>query len=319
MSKTLREYLEFLHEKDTMWPKPPAIDSPKAKPSIAPLPGIRAVVWNVYGTLVRIADGELLHDHPQRLRMQVALEKTVEEFNMWNSMYRTKEAPWEYMYQRWTNAIDDTRLAGTGRKGDVPCLDSAKLWRKLIAQLEKKEYSYDRSIYGDEDELAEKVAYFFHAKLQGTEAAPRALRALRSVAEAGLMQGIAGDTQVFTVAQLYRLLSARGTVPPPGELFRAELLVQSHNIGTQRTSPGYWEAVLERFASLDLKPAEVLLISSNVPNDLALAKRHGLRTALYAGDRLGLRAKLADLKDPETRPDRLLVDLAQVREILKIA
>ncbi len=319
MPMSLREYLEFVHDKDALWPKPPPVDPPRAKPSLAPLPGVRAVVWNVYGTLVRIADGELLHEHPQQLRMQVALEKTVEEFNMWNSMYRTEEAPWEYMFQRWKNALDEARLAGTGRRGDLPAFDSARLWRKLVAQLEKKEYEYDRSEYGDPDELSEKIAYFFHAKLQGAEAAPNALRTLQSVADAGLKQGVVGSTQVFTLAQLQRLLGEQGTVPPPGELFEPGLLVQSHQVGARPPSPTYWEAVLERVAGLDLQPGEVLFVGSDVPTDLAAARKHGLRTALYAGDKLGLRGKLADLKNPASKPDRLLTDLAQVREILTIA
>ncbi|MBW3542315.1 MAG: HAD family hydrolase, partial [Planctomycetes bacterium] len=188
MAKTLQEYLDWLDSRNLLWPQPPEREAPKATPYLKPLPGIRAVTWSVYGTLLRISDGELLHLHPQTLRMQIALEKTVEEFNMWNSMYRKPGAPWEYMLNQYRKVLEERRLAGTARKGDVPEVDSAGLWHRLLDQLSEKEYAYDRAFYGDEAELSEKVAYFFHASLQGVEAAPGALEALISIGRGGLLQ-----------------------------------------------------------------------------------------------------------------------------------
>jgi hypothetical protein len=86
MAKTLAEYAEWLETRDLIWPTPPKLIPVQAQASISPIKGIRAVTWNVYGTLLRIADGQLLHIPSQPLRLQVALEKTIEEFNMWNSI-----------------------------------------------------------------------------------------------------------------------------------------------------------------------------------------------------------------------------------------
>ena len=41
-----------------------------------------------------------------------------------------------------------------------------------------------------------------------------------------------------------------------------------------------------------------------------------MKTALYAADTTSLRATKAEMQDPQMRPDRLLTDLSQLREVL---
>ena len=188
MSKTLLEYAEYLDERNLRWPAPPKFEVVNAAPSMKPLSEIRAVTWNLYGTLLRITDGELLFRHPQTIRMEVAIEKTIHEFNMWNSMTRRPGKPEDLLLPKYLNALEEARLTASNRKGDLPEIDSAQIWRKLLELLDKKEYRYDESLYGDMNELAQKVAYFFHCSLQGMEAAKGALSTLIALSEGGIRQ-----------------------------------------------------------------------------------------------------------------------------------
>lgn len=319
MSMTLQEYLEWLDGRGLIWPKPPPRVEPKATPFTAPLEGIRAVTWGVYGTLLRIGDGELLHEHPQTVRMQVALEKTVHEFNMWNSMYRTPEAPWEYMLRQYQKAVEEQRMLPTGRKGETPEVNSAVVWAKLVRQLQLKKYTYDVEMYGDLDELGEKIAYFFHASLQGVEAAPNAGAALVAVREGGFEQGLLGDAQCFTLPQLLRALKQAGTLASPGELFHPGAMTLSFQEGIRTPSKALLRLAVERFQRRGIPPERVLHVSCRLREDLAVAREFGMRTALYAGDATSLRASKADVRNPRMQPDRLLTDLAQIRHILDIA
>ena len=52
--------------------------------------------------------------------------------------------------------------------------------------------------------------------------------------------------------------------------------------------------------------------------DLAVAGRLGMRTILYAADQTGFDASKDDVQNAELRPDRLITDLNQLREILRI-
>ena len=63
-------------------------------------------------------------------------------------------------------------------------------------------------------------------------------------------------------------------------------------------------------------PAEVLHVGSRMTSDLVPARRLGMHTALFAGDRASLQATPEQLKDPNARPDVLLTEPAQIAEVV---
>lgn len=318
MPKTLHEYAEWLAQRDDLiWPTAPPRVPKKAIPSIKPLPGIKAVTWSIYGTLLRIADGDLLLLAPQPIRMQVALEKTIQEFNMWHSMTRKSGAPWEYLFTQYKDVLEEMQLTVPAKKGDVGQVNSTKLWRKLISRLEQKEYQYDIDFFGDSDEYAEKVAFFFHSCLQGVAAMDKAAAVVKAVAEAGLVQGLLSDGQSFTLTQLLRAFQATTKVPPLGQLFGRGCVVLSYDVGVKKPSRTLFATAAEAFAQQDIEPAEVLYVSNRWPDDLTIAKQIGFRTALFAGDKNTVQASADELLHSDLRPDRLMTELTQIRNLLE--
>jgi FMN phosphatase YigB (HAD superfamily) len=59
-----------------------------------------------------------------------------------------------------------------------------------------------------------------------------------------------------------------------------------------------------------------LHIGSRIIEDIAPAKKLGMRTALFAGDKESLQATPEQLKDAATRPDLLLTDLSQLADVI---
>ncbi len=318
MAKSLQEYADWLDEQHNLWPAPPEPVSTNATAFVKPLKGIRGVAWNVYGTLLRITSGRLRFKHPELSQMQVALEKIIAEFNMWHSMPRKPGPPWEQLNDQYLRILEEQRMSDTQRKGERPEVDSSRIWRKLLRRLAEKGYDYDMNLYGDPEELSDKVAYFFHSCLQGVEAAPNALNALAFVSDSKLTQGLLAEAQSFTIVQMLRALRAQGTLPPLGTLFALDTLTLSFQEGVAKPSPSLYRNCLEKFRSHGIGPSEVLYIGNRLSDDLAIAKGVGMRTALYAADKTSLRATKEEMKNPEMRPDRLLTDLAQIRDILAI-
>src|SRR3954470_15877332 len=142
MALTLDQYASWLDTRDLPWPSAPQIDRPKAKPHLSRLKGIKAVLWNVYGTLLNISTGELLFEHPQKLLMEVALDKTVQEFKMWASMSRKPGQPAEYLTQLCNRALDEQRTAPSpGEKH--PELLADRVWENILKKLLQKDYKFD--------------------------------------------------------------------------------------------------------------------------------------------------------------------------------
>jgi len=318
MPHSLLEYADGLDERDLLWPAPPEPIPVKATPYLEKLPDIRAVTWSVYGTLLLPTDGRLQPIVPDRLRMEVALEKTIHEFNMWNSMSRKPGAPWEYMLQQFESLVEDQKFTSPVRKGESAEADLAHVWRRLIERLQQKDYTWDERTLGDIDEFGEKVAYFFQSCLQGLAASPNALVALSHVRRAGCKQGLIADGQSFTLVQLVRALRVQGKAPSLSKLFSSGCVSLSYAIGVRQPAESLFEACLETLDEWGISPSHVLHVASRLKEELAPAKRLGLKTALYAGDKRSLEATAAEIADPALRPDRILTDLRQIRQIVKV-
>ena len=317
MPKTLLEYSEILDERNLRWPAPPKVETVNASPATKPMDDVRAVTWSLYGTLLRITDGELLFQHPQAIRMEVAIEKTIHEFNMWNSMTRKPGKPSDSLLPKYLNALEETKLRSSSAKGDLLEIDAAHIWRKLLDLLNKKEYRYDESLYGNLDELAAKVAYFFHSSLQGTEAAPGALATLIALKDGGIRQAALADAQCFTLVQLTRALRNQGLLLHLGDILPESMNTLSYEWGLRKPSIPLYAQTILRFKEVGIEPHQILHVGTRMQDDLAVAKSCGLRTVLYAGDKTSLQATGSDLKNPATRPDRLITELTQLRDILQ--
>ncbi len=315
MALSLAEYSDSLDERKLIWPKVPAPKAVNANPSIKPLPGIKAVLWDVYGTLLRVSDGRFTLFPDEEARLQVALDKTIHEFNMWNHMYRKPGPPWQSMIGLYRSTIERLSMRASA-KGDTTDVNLVETWLALISKLFEKEYKYDEGTYGDLDEFSEKVAFFFHCCLQATEARANAVQAMSDVAAAGLTQGFLSDGQSFSLLQTLKALSMQAELPPLHEIFRPQSLIFSYQNGVRKPSKSLFAQAVQQMRGLGIQPDEVLHISCRLSTDLVPAKQAGMKTALLVSEKLGLEVDPTVLKDPATRPDRLLTELNQLRSIL---
>ncbi len=313
MPLTLEQYAAYLDSRGASWPAPPPIDRPKVKPHLKRLPRVRAVTWNVYGTLLAVGGGDLVFQHANDFVMNVALDKTVQEFKMWASMSRKPGQPADYMKIIYEQTLDEQRMAPPGERHPETAAD--RLWETIVKKLFQKDYQFDANFYGSLNEYSRKVAFFFHASLQGTCAYPGAAAALRHVAGTGLAQGFLADAQCFTAVQLQRGLAAQEPVNLD-EAVPPDLRALSYELRGRKPSERLFRHSLQQLAKRGISPDQVLHVGSRVAQDLVPAKRMGMKTALFAGDRASLLATAEQLKEGPGRPDVLLSELSQITEVV---
>jgi len=220
------------------------------------------------------------------------------------------------MYEQYKELLREQQLSGTKKKGDTPEIDTSLIWRVLLKRLADKDFSYEVNFFGDAEEFSDKVSYFFQANLQGVEAAPHALSTLKTVTSLGLKQSLLANAQSFSIVQLLHALGGQGIVPSLCELFSLDCLALSFQERIRKPSVTLYQYCLECFAEHEIKPGEILYVGCRLRDDLAIAKQLGFRTVLYAADKIGLKAKKRDMKNPKLQPDRLMTDLSQVRDVL---
>ncbi len=315
MPLSLEQYADQLAKRDLVWPAPPEVQPAKARPHLVRLPKVRAVLWNLYGTLLNISSGHLVFEHPQKFVMDIALDKTVQEFKMWGSMTRKPGQPADYMGDLYKRVLSDLRLTPSPKEKQ-PELLAERIWEEIVKKLQKKDFKFDIITFGTLTEFSRKIAYFFHASLQGTACYAGAAAAAEQVHQLGLKQGLLADAQCFSFVQLQRGLAQQGSSVDADVLFERPLRTLSCEVGGRKPSERLFKYALTQVATRGIPADQVLHVGSRLTNDLAPAKKLGMRTALFAGDKESLEATPAQMKDPVTRPDVLLTELTQIAEIV---
>ena len=314
MPLTLQQYASYLDTRGLPWPAPPTAVSAKARPHLVAMPGIRAIAWNIYGTLLAIPTGGLLFEHPQKFVMDIALDKTVQEFKMWGSMYRKPGQPSEYLAEQYKKLLDEQKMLPSPAEKH-PEIVVERIWEGVVKRLMLKEYQFDAGFYGSLNEYSRKIAYFFHASLQATACYEGAATAIGYIASLGVAQGFLADAQCFTLVQLQRGLSAQ----EGGDIdarFDGSLRSLSNEVGARKPSERLFRHFLAAAAQRGIAPFQILHVGSRIAEDLVPAKKLGMRTALFAGDKESLQTTSQQLRDHATRPDCLLTDLSQIESIV---
>lgn len=309
MPLTLEQYAaEYLPKRGLPWPAAPKVEPKKAKPAVTSLP-VKAVMWTAYGTLLAVPKGELLFEPEIDFVYDAALDKLIQEFKMWQSMSRKPGAPSAYMKELYKKAYDNVRLTN-------PEIVSEKIWDDVYKKLLQKDYVYDAGTYGPPAEYVKKIAYFFHASIQGCGAQDGAAAAIRSVADAGKLNGLLTDGQCFTPAQIHKACREQDPSFDVNQFFPLSLRVISAEKKAKKPNDAFFKIAVETLKARGIAPQEALHVGSSLLRDIAPARKLGFRTALYVGDKASLVATSDQLKDPATRPDVMLTELTQILDVI---
>ncbi|QEL20391.1 HAD family hydrolase [Limnoglobus roseus] len=315
MALTLEQYAtNYLPTRGLPWPIPPTFQPKKARPHLERYP-LKAVLWTAYGTLLNTLQGELLFEHPQVFVTENALDKTIKEFNMWNSMSRKPGAPAEYMRELYNKAFTTLKMLGHGSEKH-PEVVAEQVWDDIVKKLLQKEYKFDAGLFGALNEYVKKIAYFYHSSIQGCGAYPGAADAIRLLADRGVVSGLLADGQCFTPAQIHKALREEDESFDVNAYIPVNLRILSAEKFAKKPSDTLFKAAVAAVAARGWKPEQVLHVGSNVVRDIAPAKKFGFRTALFAGDKNSLVATGEHLKEPEFRPDILITELPQIAEVM---
>lgn len=317
MPLTLEEYAEYLDKRgDLSWPSLPAIQPRKARPFLTRLPGIRCIIWGCYGVLVAISGGELIWFPEDQFLCQLAFDKLVKEFKLWQAMTRKPGNPGDQLRMLFQQALEELQFQAGGRER-YPELRLEKVWEAVFKKLKPNEFSFDPLFYGGFDEFCLKVAYFYNRSIQATQPMPNAWQVLEQARQLVDYQGLLADGQAFSRLHLARGLHQQGMRERFEQVFPETHQVWSYQLGARKPSDRLFREMLARCQRAGLEPHEVLLVGCSIEADIAPARRFGFRTALFCGDKKAVRASNEQLNDPRCRPEILCTELPQILECLE--
>jgi len=258
-----------------------------AVPDLEPLSGIRSVLFDVYGTLVISASGDIGLAGEQNA--QASFDAALAAAGM-----RATPTAGPHTLEQFIRAFHaERRSAGV----EFPEVDILDIWGKVLPS---------------KDDLA-RLAIEYELRVSPVWPMPGLVGLLDDLRGRNRVLGIVSNAQFYTPLMLEGLLNS----PLPDLGFDAECCAWSYRLLEAKPSTRIYEAALKGLKRIHgIEPPEVLYVGNDMRNDIWPASLTGCRTALFAGDARSLRLREDDPRCVGVIPDRIVTDLRQITEII---
>ena len=272
-------------------------------PVLVELEGIRAVLFDLYGTLFISASGEV--GTSRESASDGALSGALEAVGI------RPERPLGQAVQSLFDVIEGLHAASHRAGIEYPEVDIVDVWRRVVTQLAGQGILQQRP--WERAEL-ERLAVEYEARANPVWPMPGLEASLRSLSDKGLVLGVVSNGQFYT-RELFKALLGQ-----PAEFWGIDSELEYYSYQHGRGKPGLdlYQRAAEDLRRRGVEPPAALCLGNDVLNDVWPAQQLGFRTALYAGDRRSLRLRRDDPRVLAVRPDLILTGLADLDECILI-
>jgi putative hydrolase of the HAD superfamily len=305
MEKNYLEYIsKLLGDSSEMMPEPTTIE-----PDIRSDGNIKAVAFDIYGTIVISASGDIDESVISTANLKTALD--VSGITLSPSLHESQSVLIQMLENFRKDIItfhEEKRSAGN----PFPEVDILKIWESIIYEFQSRGHL---TLNGP---LCIKCFTFvFEVLSNNINAMPGMKEVIFELASRSFPLGIVSNAQFYTPVILNYFLNGKMTEDGDIHPFDHDLSVFSYR--HMRSKPdSYLFDILKKafFDKYGLVPSEVLFVGNDMFRDIYPAQRTGFKTALFAGDNRSLRLRKDRAEISGISPDFVITDLKQILTII---
>ena len=293
--------------------------------SLRPLPGIRAVLFDIYGTLFVSGSGDIgtttesargravgeafceMFEKEQGDAMDAfsAFAGVQEKLGQPDERAALVDAVGRAVVGRFVDAIQGDHSRKRAAGVEFPEVDIVDIWRNVVATLAGAETAGSGIDF-------EQLAVRYELLTNPVWPMPGLAETLDRLSAADRLLGIISNAQFYTPL-LFPALLDRSL---DDLAFDPEMQYYSYRFGEAKPGETLYRHAVSGLAAHGITPAEALYVGNDMLNDITPASRCGFRTALFAGDRRSLRLREDDDRVAGVLPDLVVTDLATLPDCI---
>lgn len=277
---------------------------------LTPLPGVRMVAFDVYGTLLCSAAGEIgaheiitagatRHASDKASVRVEALRRAVAALPA--DVARKITADCDDILASWMRLVAAQHAIHRSETNPQPEVDVREIWSAALAEF--------GIVLPDRAQVA-LLALAFELETNPVWPMPASLETLTALTRANIAVGIVSNAQFYTPLILETLWHTSLSQ------LRLDPLVWSYEIRAAKPGSAPFVALIDAVASRGIQPHEILYVGNDMLNDVKVAQLNGIHAALFAGDRRSLRMRRDDQRVSGVVPQRVVTDLSQLLTIV---
>ncbi len=270
------------------------------KPNLTKIEGIKAVLFDVYGTLFVSGSGDV--GTAAATDTAEAMAEALAAVRYEGDLATAGEIGKDTLKAEVLEWHTASRAAGV----DFPEVNIAKVWKKVIEKLRKEQILQSTKL--DIDPIRQ-LALEYECRVNPVWPMPESLATLQTLKERGLVLGIVSNAQFYTPLLFSAFFNQ--TVKQIG--FDPDSCVWSYKELKGKPSDALFPKAGKYLKThYGISPEETVYVGNDMLNDIYTANRAGCKTVLFAGDRRSLRLRENDERCRNVEPDAVITLLEQL-------
>lgn len=299
------EYIKkFLSESSKMVPNPTNME-PKYRPD----PSIKAVVFDVYGTIMISASGDIDESDISTENLKASLDAAgilIEE------TVRNPQHVLIEMIESFKRTIIQVHETERSPDKPYPEVDILKIWESIIHENRDK-----HRLLLDGPLCIKCFTFVFEVLCNNIYPMPGMKNVIMQLSERGLPLGIISNAQFYTPVILNFFIHDKVSDEEDVAPFDRSLTVFSYKHKRSKPDHFLFDIVKKQCRQkYQIDPSEILFIGNDMFRDIYPANLAGFKTALFAGDSKSLRLRKEKPELYNLDPDYIITDLFQLLKII---
>lgn len=270
------------------------------EPSLFKLEGIKAVIFDFYGTLFISGVGDIgIDDGKSDAGLLLSALKGT---NIDISDNRAGERGYEIYNKVITEEIQDLKASGI----PYPEPDIRKVWRNVLNQMHAEDLIKSPTTPDQHNRMAVE----FEARMNPIWPMADLEETLDGLKARDFQLGIISNSQFYTPIAFEALTNR--SLKDLG--FNENLLHWSFDESRKKPGLLFYEHFNEKAGNAlpELKPENFLYVGNDMLKDVYPSAEMGMKTALFAGDSRSLKWRKEDSRTKNLKPDLIITELRQV-------
>ena len=270
------------------------------EPKLPNLEDIRAVIFDIYGTLVLSGTGDI--------SIAQSIDKESELRGLLDESVGSLD-PSVKLTEIFYDLIQDDHARSKAKGASYPEVDILEIWTEFFQRLNN--HSYTGFIL--KGEALKEFAIRFECAVNPVWPMPGLEETLNKLSDDGFNLGIVSNAQFYTPVMMEGFTGQ--TIEELG--FQSDLCVWSYQERLGKPSVELFQKLNAGLKSHGIAPEQTLYVGNDMLNDIWTAIQAGLKTALFAGDERSLRMRENDERCKNLVPDAVLTKLSQIRALVQ--
>ncbi|MBD3346086.1 MAG: hypothetical protein GF401_13590 [Chitinivibrionales bacterium] len=257
--------------------------------AVEKLHDIRAVIFDVYGTLVDYWRHEFSDKDAKERFLLKAFNKTATRFSLASFLKKMNpEHPPELTLRDLYHGLIALKHEQGKEKGiEYPEVQIENIWMIMIMMLKRYGFQPETLELGNDRELARCMAFYYNYHVLGRGLFPGVVECCKALRKQNVILGILSNAQFYTPIDLTLFIrdQSSGEFDDYNELFDLDFCFFSYSDGIAKPGKHMFEKLFAIFKAYQILPSQAIFAGNDLLLDIKTAQDLGMQTAFFTGDR----------------------------------